>query len=650
MATTVSNRFLMMASATLVSTTLLVGCGGGSSSGPAPAPVVEEPSEPGGAPLRYSGTAPDIDVPGPYAVSDAIDYKYFPVDASEDIVEDTSSPDLHTTTKLFDEQVDILGVIRYPVLPAGESPPAGGFPVILFQHGRHSTCSTTGDESGSESSGTDCEADGLVPIRSDLGYDYIAETMASHGYVVLSIDVNDINAMDSASNDQGITARAEVILHHLDIFRDINDNAASSYVIDENGNSFAALKGVMDLDSIGLMGHSRGGNGVAKTITYNQDERFRRSSSFDAPHEIKAVFSLAPTDFNSELPLNTAWVTLSPYCDGDVSTLHGVYMYDNVRYDSADTLAPQYQITSMGANHNFYNDFWFNDDADLNGGDPYCTLGSPVSGRYSRPDQRRHGEFLIASFLRLHAGGEEQFAGYWNALERAPTSACPEGAETCDERLHLSFHQQPDQLVVVDSTLTNDSLNINSLGMTNSFSGFTETGWCEPNGGSLDDVLGMNQDACPSTATISKAPQVFGRWQGLSPSITWTLSETGLDASEADFFTLRMGVAVTQDNATGQDFTLTLTDIHGVSAQALASDYSDALYFPPGLTASARDTGAKTVVNMVPFRLDAQPWVESGIDLSQLVSVTVDFDQTLSGTIQLTDVLFQTLPSTAAGQ
>lgn len=647
MAAVVPHRVLSMISVTLVSATLLAACGGGSSSSPAPVPVVEEPP-PTGAPLRFSGTAPDIDVVGPYAVSDAIDYKYQPVDASEDIVEDTSSPDLHTTTKLFDEQVDILGVIRYPVLSAGASAPANGFPLILFQHGRHSTCSTTGDASGSESSGTDCESEGLVPIRSDLGYDYIAETMASHGYVVLSIDVNDINAMDSASNDQGITARAEVILHHLDIFRDINDSAVSIYAMDENGNDFSALRGKMDLSRVGLMGHSRGGNGVAKTITYNQDERFRRTSAFDAPHDIKAVFSLAPTDFNSELPLNTAWVTLSPYCDGDVSTLHGVYMYDNVRYDSADTLAPQYQITSMGANHNFYNDFWFNDDADLNGGDPYCTIGSPVSGRYSRADQRRHGEFLIASFLRLHAGGESQFAGYWNGLERAPTSACPEGAETCDERLHLSFHQAPDQLIVVDSTLSDDSLATNSLGLPNTFSGFTQTGWCEPNGSSLDDALGFNQDACPSTATISKAPQVFGRWQGLSPSITWTLSETGLDASNADFLTLRMGVAVTQENATGQDFTVTLTDVHGVSAQALASDYSDALYFPPGLTASARDTGAKTVVNMVPFRLDAQPWVESGIDFSQLVSVTVDFDQTPAGTIQLTDVLFQTLPSMAA--
>merc|ERR1712000_796018 len=127
--------------------------------------------------------------------------------------------------------------------------------------------STTGDAEGSESSGTDCESEGLLPIRSDKGYDYIADTLASHGYVVISIDVNDINAQDSASNDQGITARAEVILHHLDIFRDIAQQPDSVYHLDENGNDFSELLDVVDLSSIGLMGHSRGGNGVAKTIT-----------------------------------------------------------------------------------------------------------------------------------------------------------------------------------------------------------------------------------------------------------------------------------------------------------------------------------------------------------------------------------------------
>jgi hypothetical protein len=618
-------------------------CGGSSVGGNGPSQNSDiggdTGEKPKGAPERFDATAADAGSEGPYAISSAIDFKYTAIPATQNI--DGSSGERVST---FDDLIDVLGVIHYPLVSADASVPAAGFPIILFQHGRHSTCSTTGDASGDESSGTDCEANGLLPIRSDKGYDYIAETMASNGYVVISIDVNDINALDSGSNDQGITARAEVILHHLDIFRDIAENPASTFAIDASGNDFNTLYGFMDFSSIGLMGHSRGGNGVAKAITYNQDARFRSNTNFDFPHEIKAVFSLAPTDFNSELPLNTAWVTLSPYCDGDVSTLHGVYMYDNVRYDANDVSQPQFMVTSMGANHNYYNDFWFNDDATLNGFDPYCTEASPVTGRYSRTDQKRHGEFLIASFLRLFVGAESQFAGYWRGYERAPSSACPEGLQTCDERLHMSFHQSKENLIVVDTTLSDESLTANEFGLTNSLDGFIFTGWCAPNGGSLDDLLGFNTDRCPSIATISKAPQIYGGYLGNSASINYALPTEGLDVSDKDFLTLRMGVSVTPENALGQDFTLTLTDINAVSVSLLASDFTDALYFPPGLTVAARDTGAKTVINMVPFRLDAQALFDSELDLSKLTNINVAFDQRLAGTIQITDVLFQKVP------
>lgn len=178
----------------------------------------------------------------------------------------------------------------------------------------------------------------------------------------------------------------------------------------------------------------------------------------------------------------------------------------------------------------------------------------------------------------------------------------------------------------------------------NTFDGFTFTGWCAPNGGSLEDLLGMNEDRCPSPSTISKAPQVFANYLGTGASIEFALPAEGLDASAADFLTLRMGVSVTPENATGQDLHLTLSDVSGNAVTLLASDYSDALYFPPGLMVSARDTGAKTVINMLPFRLDAKVIHDAGVDLSALSSIKLAFDQKPAGTFQLTDVLFQTVP------
>lgn len=604
----------------------------GRSSAPASGGAKDEP-----APVtRWSGVAPDTDVTGPYTVSAAIDYRYAAIPGTRNINDDGTRADTYPV------DMDVLGVIRYPLPTAGVLEPAGGFPVLLFQHGRHSTCSTTGDASGSESSGTDCEAGGLKPIRSDLGYDYLAATLASWGYVVISIDANDINSQDAGSNDRGITSRAELILHHLDIFRDIARTPGSGWAQDLRGNDFSALAGRMDFSHVGLMGHSRGGNGVSKAVTYNRDARFDDAgTAFDDPHALVAVFALAPTDFANELPSDTVWATLSPYCDGDVSTLHGVYMYDHTRYLAPPQGGTLYQLTLMGANHNYFNDHWFNDDS-LGLGGPHCIEGAPLSGRLSREDQRRIGQFLMSSFLRLFVGGERQFAGYWNAQQQLPPSACPGGSGSCDADTHLSFHQPPAYRLTVDGTQTDRSLALNDLGGANTFSGFLRSGWCAPNGSSSGNSYGLGTDSCPSPATISKAPQLFLQWLGLVPELRFDLG--GVDARAYDFLTLRMGVSVIPDNAAGQDFTLILVDGHGTEAQAAASEFSDALYFPPGLTVSAGDAGAKTVMNMVPFRLDAQVWRDAGLDLSDLRELRLRFAQRPLGTVQLTDVQFQALP------
>ena len=45
------------------------------------------------------------------------------------------------------------------------------------------------------------------PIPSYKGYDYVSEVLASHGYVVVSVSANGINAVDNSVFDLGATAR-----------------------------------------------------------------------------------------------------------------------------------------------------------------------------------------------------------------------------------------------------------------------------------------------------------------------------------------------------------------------------------------------------------------------------------------------------------
>ena len=62
------------------------------------------------------------------------------------------------------------------------------------------------------------------------------------------------------------------------------------------------------------------------------------------------------------------------------------------------------------------------------------------------------------------------------------------------------------------------------------------------------------------------------------------------------------------------------------------------------MTISARDTGAKTIINMLPFRLDAKVIHDAEVNLDALSSLRLNFDQRPLGTLQLTDVLFQKVP------
>jgi hypothetical protein len=127
-----------------------------------------------------------------------------------------------------------------------------------------------------------CTQKGSQSIPSYQGYDYFSNVLASHGYVVVSISANGVNAVDNSVLDLGALARAELVQRHLEILNAFNTTGGAPF-----GNKFV---GKFDMSRIGTMGHSRGGEGVVRHYVLND--------SLGAPYGIKAVFPLAPVDFN----------------------------------------------------------------------------------------------------------------------------------------------------------------------------------------------------------------------------------------------------------------------------------------------------------------------------------------------------------------
>ena len=71
------------------------------------------------------------------------------------------------------------------------------------------------------------------------------------------------------------------MLAHLDLWQQWSTTGGGPY-----GDAFV---GRVDLDDVGLMGHSRGGEGVVRAALLN--------AARPRPYGIRALVALAPTDF-----------------------------------------------------------------------------------------------------------------------------------------------------------------------------------------------------------------------------------------------------------------------------------------------------------------------------------------------------------------
>jgi hypothetical protein len=554
---------------------------------------------------------PDPGTPGPLAVTR----------------EEYSFGDTAFQPSDFPGPVELTASIHYPTNLSG-----GPFPLIVLLHGRHATCF----KGASALLQWPCTLNGSQSIPSYKGYDYFSSVVASHGYVVVSVSANGVNAVDNLVFDLGALARAELVQKHLDILNTFNTTGGAPF-----GNKFA---GKFDMTRIGTMGHSRGGEGVVRHYVFN--------NSLGAPYGIKAVFPLAPTDFNRFVVNNAALNVLLPYCDGDVADLQGVHFYDDVRYNVPGDLAPKHYVLVMGANHNFYNTIWSpsspfpgaaNDwQAFVPGGHSDRQCGTvPGNKRLTEAQQRATGLAYMSAFFRAYVGAENQFIPILTGDAPPPASA-----QTND--LFISYHAPDTSALRLDvNRLLNDTnLTLNNLGGAVVQLGLTPYDLC---GGEAPQpatcLPGQSNARQPHTTPSARAPGV----RGLSQLRTGWNNFTGNYRNDipaalgnvAGFQALQFRVSVNFADARNledlaQDFRVRLTDAAGASASVRVSDVSDALFFPPGNVGPV----PKVVLNTVRVPLSAF----GGVNLNSVRSVQLTFDERLAGAVLIADVAFASAP------
>ncbi|MCU0492228.1 MAG: hypothetical protein MUD01_11600 [Chloroflexaceae bacterium] len=313
---------------------------------PAARPALAEPVTPAQV------QTPDATAPGPFPITTA-EYR-FPATVDPDILADRF-------TEIW------ARVWRPQPLPAGPSP------LIVMLHGNSLTCTTPGTmsvENARAYSLTGQCPPGFTVVLSHEGYGYLAERLASWGYIIVSINANrGINMGPRNSVDFSlIFARGRLVLKHLQLWSQWSRVGGAPDSLGLGSNGFV---GKVDVGNVGLLGHSRGGEGVRAAYNLYRDAGSPWPARIPGL-QVKAIFEIAPTDgyarfrgndgnvyprfFNAE---DTAWTALLPMCDGDILGLDGLKPFDRMLLLNQER-QPAQKATYLvwGANHNFYNTVW----------------------------------------------------------------------------------------------------------------------------------------------------------------------------------------------------------------------------------------------------------------------------------------------------
>jgi len=585
----------------------LVSCSSSNVPEAPPAPTQELPATPlpPPTPSIYDGVAADPSTPGPHAVTSQ-DYSFDRITVKDEVSGVTYEADVH-------------GIAWYP------SAPSGRLPVLVWLHGRHQTCQTTVGGLPLLAT-TDDDCPDVIPLiestPSYRGYDTAAEMLATQGYAVFSIDLNDVNDRDnSPPTDRGALARAQLALAHLDALR----------VIDAGGGSgFDALRDHLDFSRVGLMGHSRGGLGILKTA----QENAKRPAA--ERYGIRGMLGLAPDTSGLnigaaayEIEPDVAWASVHGYCDGDAADFFGAYYFDRNR-QRPDLTAPRHQIIPMGANHNNYNTEWAGTDDWTGASDSHC--GSASSQRDDTAAQQAQLKFFLGSFFRWYVGGEETYADYWHGRTAVAALLCAESDAGCQARFHHTHWGLPGQRLPIAAFTQDSNPAANALGGPVTTENLTVS-LCTPSDGGDNPPSGGH--GCPADPTFSRIPQLAIAWTG---SASYRASFAPQDISTYRLLSLRVGLngADGANPAAGQDFEFVLDDATGHSVAVAAAAWSDALFVPPGDPYA--DSGSnRTLLHGVFVPLAAF----AGVDLSAVTAVELRFNRTASGAIQIADLQFE---------
>jgi hypothetical protein len=262
-----------------------------------------------------------------------------------------------------------------------------------------------------------------------LGFEYLANHLASWGFVIVSINTNrGINAGKPAIQDNSlIRARGRMVLRHLSLLYKWFHQGEMPSKIQKN---LSELQGKIDFSNVGFLGHSRGGQGVR--VAFNlYKEPGNPWVSLIPELNVKAIYEIGATDYPTYIQQEhlmffydadgVAWNQLLPLCDADVMSAAGKNPFERMALKQySGTLDQKSLVQVSGANHNFFNTEWEVADENPNICINQKKLYNPTD--IGSKKQQLIAKESVSSFFKSHMLGLKTLNNHFNPLSPLPSN------------------------------------------------------------------------------------------------------------------------------------------------------------------------------------------------------------------------------------
>jgi len=248
----------------------------------------------------------------------------------------------------------------------------GPYPLVLVAHGNHD-----------------------MKDFSDPGYEYLGRHLASRGFILASLDMNFVNGGIRGEND----ARGWLFLKHLEAWKAFNEDPKNPF------------HRKADMERIGIMGHSRGGEAVGHAAAFNRLTHYPDDATvtWDFGFGIQAVVAIAPVDgqyrpSNRLVPVeNVNYLVFHGTHDGDVTSYAGLRTWSRLRFTDG---IPRFKASVYvhRANHGQWNTVWGPHDRG-----PRSGRSLDLRGLLGGEEQRQFALVYVTAFLEASLKNRDEY-------------------------------------------------------------------------------------------------------------------------------------------------------------------------------------------------------------------------------------------------